>query len=487
MKRMIVLMAFLFSIVSASYAQQQLLSYELVRSYTVQELDSLVNQLGNGANLLISPQYDVDYYKISYLTPYRHPDSLVKATGAIILPSNASCPLPMVGYGHGTQSDRNGSPSVDPGRGETLIGIILASTGYVSGHPDYLGLGESDSSIIIHPYITAFHQGHSVVNMLRSIRELADTLDFDLNGQLFLTGYSQGGFTTAATHKLIEEQYPNEFQITASAPMSGPYDLKVAQVELMASDSVYSTPGYLPYIILGYQSYYGNLYDSVQQIFKSPYDSLMPALFYGGQKGIGFINGLATPVPKDMILDSVVQQFTSDSLHPLRVALADNHLLDWAPQAPIKIHYCTGDDQVTYLNALAAYDSWTTNGSQNVEIEDFGNLNHGDCVLPSVLNAKFYLDSYKQSCPVGIRENDMAGELKIFPNPAKNYAIVQVPDMAIIAETEILVHDLSGKEVLNIRPQRQLVTLQLGDIDAGMYMITVQSNGQVYRAKLMVQ
>ena len=51
-------------------------------------------------------------------------------------------------------------------------------------------------------------------------------------------------------------------------------------------------------------------------------------LVYAKEKGIGFINGVSTPVPKDMIVDSIVDQFTNDSLHPLRLALLESHLLD---------------------------------------------------------------------------------------------------------------------------------------------------------------
>ena len=466
---------------------QTMISYELVRTFTLAEMDSLLQVVGNGANLIFQPDYEVDYYRVEYLTPYKHPDSLVVATGAVVIPKNAPCPLPLTSYSHGTISKREQVPSVDPWRLESLIGMILGSAGYYVTLPDYIGLGTGDSTIPIHPYITAFHQGHSVVNLLRCGRELSDTLGQPLNDQLFLGGYSQGGFSTVAAHRLIEEQYPNEFDITASAPMSGPYDLKEAQVDIILSDSVYSAPMYLPYIILAYQSVYGNLYDSVQQYFKAPYDSLMPALFFGGQVASGTIDGLSEPVPKDMLEDSMVIQFRSDSTHPLRVALAANHMLDWAPIAPIKLHYCEQDEQVSYQNSVRAFNSWQANGSQNVEKQDFGNYSHVDCVLPSVVNAKFYLDSFKESCPTGIEESELATDLVLFPNPAEGYVMVQVPDRVITAQSEIVIYDLAGKIVMQVIPHRQLVNIQLADFSPGMYLITLQSGAHTYRAKLMVK
>ena len=44
--------------------------------------------------------------------------------------------------------------------------------------------------------------------------------DVNWNGQLFITGYSEGGYTTLSAQKLIEEEHPYEFNITASAPNS---------------------------------------------------------------------------------------------------------------------------------------------------------------------------------------------------------------------------------------------------------------------------
>ena len=487
MRRVIILLAILFVIGGTSRAQQRLLSFELVESYTQHEMDSIIALLANGANLLFTAEYDVDFYKVSYLTPYRHPDSLVKATGAVMIPRGTTCPMAMLGYGHGTMSDRGGAPSLNPGQGETLLGMIYATRGLMVGMPDYLGLGESDSSILIHPYITGFHQGHSMVNMLRTAREMADSLGENLNGQLFLSGYSQGGYTTMATHKLIEEQYSNEFTITASAPMSGPYDLKVAQVELMASDSAYATPGYLPYIILAYQSYYGDLYDSIQQILKPPYDSIMPAAFFGGQVGIGTINGMSTPVPKDMIHDSVVQAFESDSLHPLRLALADNHLLDWAPQAPVKLHYCNQDDQVSFLNSEVAFDAWTNNGALNVEKEDFGPFDHGGCVFPAMLNSGTYIQSFVDNCATGIPEPVIAKGLKVFPNPAIDEVMIQVPEVALSSANTLTIYDIAGRQAMSHSVNTQWVHINLSGLSPGMYVVTVQSEGLSYRSKLMVK
>ena len=69
--------------------------------------------------------------------------------------------------------------------------------------------------------------------------------------------------------------------MTAAAPMSGPYNVSGVQAQTIIADQPYSTPGYLPYVVMGRQEAYGNIYNSLSEIFKSPYDTLLPDLFDG--------------------------------------------------------------------------------------------------------------------------------------------------------------------------------------------------------------
>ena len=44
-----------------------------------------------------------------------------------------------------------------------------------------------------------------------------------INEQLFITGYSQGGYASMAVHKYLEN--PSIHEVTAASHMSGPYNL----------------------------------------------------------------------------------------------------------------------------------------------------------------------------------------------------------------------------------------------------------------------
>ena len=322
---------------SAYSISAQVVSVEHLASFTVVQIDSIIDEAVPVPGL-IQAVHPVDLYKVIYLTPYIHPDSLVRASMAVAVPVNSPCEFPLVGYGHGTQSDRNNSAS-DMAGGQWEVNCIFASTGYTVAMPDYLGLGDADSRVLIHPYTHSFSQANTMINSLRASRHLCDSLDIRLNGQIFLYGYSQGGGTTVATVKEIQENYPEEFNISGTAPMSGAYDLINAQVDLIASDDVYPTPGYLPYVVLAYQSIYQNLFNEPSDFLEPPYDTLIPPLFYEGNSGIGYINDQCTPVPKDIVIDSVVNSFLTDSVHPLRLNLRENDLItDWFPSSPCLLY-----------------------------------------------------------------------------------------------------------------------------------------------------
>lgn len=454
-------------------ASAQIISYQKIDSLSVAELQNMVSSSGAPQGI-VQLEYEVDFYQVLYLTPYRHKDSLVQASAGLAIPKNPKCEVPIASYGHGTMAHKDAQASTQDGA-QWEISSIFASTGYVVVMPDYLGLGIPDPKVVVHPYQHAFSQSYTSLNAIRAAKEILEAEGLTYSNELFLYGYSQGGFTTTATQRLIEEEYSNEFIVTAAAPMSGAYDMAGAQVELMSSDSVYPTPGYLPYIILAYQDQYGTLYDSLSQILKAPYDSLMPTLFYPKEKSIGFINRQSTPVPKHMIVDTTFASFQADSNHILRQLLKENEMLNWTPQAPVKLLYCSGDDQVSYINSLRAYDSWTSRGATEITKQDFGNFNHNGCAMWCFLSAKQFFDSKKSFC-TGIDQLLKDGKWLAFPNPIQDKVMLQWSG-AVLPTGEVRMIDAVGKEWIREDLGNGLSTLELNtkDLAPGFYILNWKS------------
>ena len=462
-------------------AQGQIISMEKLATFTKAQQDSLQASVNP---LVIPALYDVDYYKVLYLTPYLHPDSLVQASMGLAIPTGTECEVPIAVYGHGTQMNTQVSAS-RMNSGQWEVGLIFAGSGYSVALPDYLGIGFFDTAkISIHPYTHTFSQGNTMINAARATRNVLDSLGTSDNDQLFLFGYSQGGHATAAAVKILEAEFPGEFNIAGSAPMSGAYDTKVAQVDLMGSFDPYPTPGYLPFILIAYQSIYGNLYTDIRDVMKSPYDTVIPPLFANRVTGNGTISNACNPVPRLMIEDVYIDSFFNDPNFPLRLDLADNDLVDgWAPQSPMRMYFCTGDDQVSYLNSVNAYNAWTTAGAPALDSVNFGGFDHNGCAPYAFLSAKGYFDGLKTACPSAIKRIENSLNTSVYPNPTSGFVMIE----GLKVSATIAVYNLQGQQVITLTtkggmPER----VDVSELAKGTYVLKVIADSGVSTHKVIV-
>ena len=387
MKKTLLLSLLLFQITGGF--SQHLISCQLIQSYSYVQVDSIfhANQI-----VLTPVRYPVDIYKVIYST-VSFDSTQTYASGALIVPAGHPCRMPLVSYQHGTVLKRQDVPSRNTG--EIIVGIGLATDGYACCMADYLGLG--DSPIPLHPYIHAASEASACLDMIRATKESCDSLGVELNDQLFLVGYSQGGHSTAALQRLIETRFSDELTITASCPMSGPYDVSGIQSEVITNDSVFSQPAFLPFVMFSYDEVYHVIYDD-HQVFNAPYDTILRPLF-NGNYSTGDVNNVMPAIPNLVLNPAMLDSFRMDPDHYFRVALRDNDVVDWTPQAPTRICYCNGDEQVDYRNAIVAYDKWVMNGAPNVDIIDVDAgatlYSHSECARYALIYGKWWFDTLR--------------------------------------------------------------------------------------------
>ena len=421
-------------------------------------------------------QYDIDMYKMVYNTV----DALGQptiASGAFLAPSNTTCTdFPMLVYHHGTSLRKIDVPSNDVG--ETLIGRVFGAGGYFVLMPDYIGMGESPG---LHPYCHGESEATATRDMIRAAREfIADSLNMIDNGELFLTGYSQGGHAAMAAHKYIEENnLLGEFNVLGSAPCSGPYEMSGAMADTILSPYPYSNPGYLVYLLSAYQMVYGNLYNSYAQVLNSPYDTIVPPFFDGNNTTLdmGTLNNLLSGYIDTLMVDTVVANFSNSMStynHPLWTALLDNDNHDWTPQRPIRMYYCTGDEQVTFQNAIAAEATMQANGANDVQAVNMGSGNHNDCVLPALTTAYLWFDGLRSLCnSTGLNQQIKFNELIVFPNPVSDQLNVVFDGIGQLKITSVL-----GQEVYKNSINGN-VNISLESWASGIYLIEIQNeNGR---------
>lgn len=468
MKRVILTLLTIASI--QAFSQNYLVQAIFLRDYTVQQLAS------------VYAENEVSLYRIKYKTLdlYGNPDT---ASGAVLFPKNMSyCDsFPLINYNHGTVFEKLFVPSR---MHELQAGQIYASHGYVATMPDYLGMGDSRG---IHPYQHAESEATATIDMIRASRELMAQQGINLNGRVFLTGYSQGGHACMATHKYIQENnLYNEFNVMRSTPQSGAYDMSDVTANFIFQNT-YDNPGYIVYLINSMQMAYGNLYDSVQQYYKSPYASSVE----GWLNGTTTLTSINNTFPDSIHLylqDSVLTGFQTNINHPLRYDISQSNVYAWAPTRTLRMYYCEADEQVPYQNALKALDTMIARGATMVSAVSGGaTQNHGGCVLPSFVNGFTFVDSVSNRCapPANISEFELNRKIQLFPNPANNI-------VNFSSETKIIMvkaFDEIGKLVFqNTFNGTKEFSMDISHVKKGVYFISfIDVNNNYIHKKLTIQ
>jgi len=257
---------------------------QLLSTVTAPSLLLELNLLTNQQLLSLSgtPVCDILLYHIEYET-VGGANEATTASGALMVPTglgaNCTGARPIVLYAHGTTTDRAFNMANLQNTETLFLAALFASHGYIVVAPNYAGY--DTSTLTYHPYLIADQESKDMIDALTAARTAlpfaSATLTRD-SGQLFITGYSQGGYVAMATHRAMQAA---GMKVTASAPMSGPYALAalvdaVFYGEVNGDATVSST-----LLLTAYQKAYGNIYAEYVDVFEPQYasgiDSLLPS------------------------------------------------------------------------------------------------------------------------------------------------------------------------------------------------------------------
>ena len=387
MKKIFFVLLFFFIYMSSF---SQIISYDLVESWTLDDVQNIYDS-NNFPDNTGQINFEVDGYKILYLTP-NHNDDLVLCSGAIYLPRGTSCPSPVLSWQHGTAVKDSAAPS-NMTSNNKRIGVIAASHGYIVTMSDFIGLGEG---IGFHNYVHAETEASSIIDLIIFGKEFAYDKGVMSNDQLFLMGYSQGGHATMAAVREIEQNVELEIQVTGSVPMAGPYSMSGAQADMLNANLPYPNPGYLPYVLFGYHNIY-NLFSNINDVLIEPYSEYLFSM-YSGEYNMTEINLTLPDNPIEIFQPEYYIDFLNNQTHPFQLALLDNDVYNFVPESPMRLIHCNGDDNVAYENSIIAYDYFLAGGASDVELWDGGSFNHTACALGAIIVAKIWIDSLSDIC-----------------------------------------------------------------------------------------
>ena len=457
---------------------QDLVSSERLQRFTKEEMNQIFPVL---------VQYNVDLYKIQYTTTDLN-NALDTASGLVVVPLSDEGTLawPLLSYAHGTVGSKQDVPSNLEGGYQ--LAMFLGASGYVTAAADFLGLGDSRG---FHPYLHAETEASASIDMLYATQQFAAEKNILLNQQLFITGYSQGGHVAMATHQVLEEQLNNDFTVTASAPMSGPYSVSGAFRDLLLGDEPYGYPIYIAYTALSYNIAYDLGYE-VSDFFKEPYSEILAnaldedidlldlneALIDSLTREVG------SALPRALLQDSLADLISNQLDHPINQALRDNDTFNWVPQAPTRLFYCTADDQVGFRNSVIADSILNENGAVDLESMDVDtDADHGECVIPATFNTLIFFEGFKAVIVSNESLFSATKDLEVFPNPVMETLVIR----EIPADGRLQVFDSAGKLLWSrqFEVEQMNYEIDLGHLSSGMYIIQYANGVDVVSKKFV--
>ncbi|HNX56540.1 MAG TPA: lipase family protein [Prolixibacteraceae bacterium] len=303
---------------------------------------------------------DVQVQKVVYKTTFQN--KTIEASGLACFPKTPGN-YPILSFQNGTNTVYKDAPTENPSEDNILMLESLASTGFIVVIPDYIGFGVSTS--LPHPYLDAKSSTQSILDMIRATKELAtdDKIVAKPTKDLFIFGYSQGGWATLQLQRTIEKEYSSEFNLIASSCGAGPYSIEYMTDYVLAKD-VYPMPYFLAYVLNSYINI-GSITNPLSDFFQATYAAKIPGLFDGLHTG-GEINAaLTTQIPSLLTTDFRTSYTTVSKFAAFKSVINSNSVKAWSLSTPTKLFHGASDDYIPPGISSKMYSDFMTADSNN--------------------------------------------------------------------------------------------------------------------------
>ncbi|MCG8412125.1 MAG: alpha/beta hydrolase [Bacteroidales bacterium] len=383
--------------VTPEVRKEKLVGVDFVRSYSTEEARGAFTLLQetypNFSQLSSKVKTGIDVYKIVYKTQFK--EQTIQVSAIVAIP-NTDGEYPIVSFQNGTNTLHSNAPSVNLTNTLYQNLLLTATTGFVVAIPDYIGFGASDN-ITPHPYFHKESTIQTVIDMLKSIREIKSTLrnPVDIKKDVFLMGYSQGGWATLALHNAIETNYSSEFNLRASLCGAGAYNIWAINQQVV-SLPLYSQPYFVAYLVAAHKSL-RSFTNPISDIFKAPYDARVLNLFNGKNTGDQINAQLTFSIP-DLFTDEYRTGLNEPKFSTVKSTLISNSVAPWNTSIPVRFVHGTTDTAVPFTSSQGMYQAMQTAGTaaNKVALVPLAGLGHSEAIIPSVLNGFLWFNELNQ-------------------------------------------------------------------------------------------
>jgi pimeloyl-ACP methyl ester carboxylesterase len=315
-------------------------------------------------------KYDIEIYKLAYKTTVDGEE--VIASGVISIPANLPGPLPYLSASRGTIFSDTEAPSEHP----FAYGFeVIAASGYVTVMPDMIGFGTT-KDMDQHYYNQETHS-RVTIDFLKAGEEFLKEKDILLSDQLFLFGYSQGGFITLSTHKELEEQTGYDKEITAVAAGAGSYNIEFVMNDVIER-GVFASPAFLSLMVYSYNSVNG--FDKpMDYYFNEPYANQIPGLL-NGSKNADEINAILPANLEELFEAGFVERLSNGTETEMINAFRENSVHNWFPETVTRLYHSSGDEYIPIEDSQNTAELMSKGGS-DVTFVLVGEGDHGESAI----------------------------------------------------------------------------------------------------------
>lgn len=355
--------------------ERNLVESTLLYEVSLTDLQNLANLFGQ-TEFVEHIKHGISAHKIIYETTYK--SKLIKASGVMYLPTNLNTKAPLLSIQHGTTFLNSDVPSASG----SFSGIeYFAAGGYITFMPDFIGYGESAE--IFHPYYDQKHSAYAVIDLVKAGKNFLNDNDIQYNDQLFLAGYSEGGYVTMATAKELELHTGHNLKPIAVAAGAGGYDLS-EMLEIIKTNDSYPYPAYLAFIIMSYNET-NDWKLPLTYFFQEKYAAALPGVMDGSKSG-DQINAVLTTNLNELFNPEFYEKINLGTEPNFQEALVKNSIGfdSWVPTAPTRLFHGTADNIVPFGNSEKVFQNLAKNGAKDIQLIKIEGGTHGSSLIPMI-------------------------------------------------------------------------------------------------------
>jgi len=336
-----------------------------------------------GVDSAATNAFETKAVKITYNTINQNGQAVV-ASGLLVIPTptdayksylaslGKSFSVSMICDNHGTIFLNSEAPTnVEQTNGIPDYPLSIAMSGYAGFaaiYPDYIGFGDSNTAV--HPYILKNSAGQASLDMIKASMKYMEDNGVILNHQLYITGYSEGGYNAMALAQKAENEL-STVNLMGVAPMAGPYNVEdLANIEINATRNM-TYPAFLADLAYSYSHYYSDFDLNTTVVapaanfdlaFNGTNDTVPIHVILGLANGTTDY-GFYTHKADELFKSTFISDYTTNLNSVARNRFIENNVDNWVPQTRMNFIQCVDDEIIPFSESNNTYNKFKTNGA----------------------------------------------------------------------------------------------------------------------------